>query len=80
MLGKGSVGEAADIVEVMDSYMLDRGGGGARLGLSTSGGERMRLLASSGARWGCKRALVPTSSAVNSTNSWNPVKVKAQNL
>ena len=36
--------------------MLDRGGGGARLGLSTSGGARMRLLASSGARWGCWRA------------------------
>ena len=36
--------------------MLDRGGGGARLGLSTSGGARMRLSASSGARWGCWRA------------------------
>uniref|UniRef100_A0A2N9GK46 Uncharacterized protein n=1 Tax=Fagus sylvatica TaxID=28930 RepID=A0A2N9GK46_FAGSY len=87
--------------------MLDRGGGGARLGLSTSGGARMRLLASGGVRWrllassgarwgfderwcemgfgewwcemGFRQALVPTSSAVNSANSWNPVKVKVQN-
>ena len=79
MPGKGSMGEAADIVEVMDSYMLDRGGGGARLGLSTSSGARMRLLASGGARWGCRRALVPTSSVVNSANSWNLVKVKVWN-
>uniref|UniRef100_A0A2N9G112 Uncharacterized protein n=1 Tax=Fagus sylvatica TaxID=28930 RepID=A0A2N9G112_FAGSY len=42
----------------MDSYMLDRGGGGARLGLSTSGGARMRLSASGGARWGCWRAVM----------------------
>ena len=47
-----------DIVEVMDSHMLNRGGGGARLGLSTSGGARMRLLASGDARWGCRRAVV----------------------
>jgi hypothetical protein len=79
MLGKGSMGEAADIVEVMDSYMLDKGGGSARLGLSTSGGARMRLLASGGARWGCRQALVPTSSAVNSANSWNLVEVKVRN-
>uniref|UniRef100_A0A2N9I1W5 Uncharacterized protein n=1 Tax=Fagus sylvatica TaxID=28930 RepID=A0A2N9I1W5_FAGSY len=39
----------------------------------------MGLLASGDARWGCRRALVPTSSAVNSANSWNPVKVKVQN-
>ena len=47
-----------DIVEFMDSYMLDRGGGGARLGLSTSGGARMRLLASGGVRWGCWRVVM----------------------
>ncbi|GMY20931.1 hypothetical protein FCV25MIE_16172 [Fagus crenata] len=36
----------------------------------------MGLLASGDVRWGCRRALVPTSSVVNSANSWNLVKVK----